>query len=278
MTQEPKSPSKTAAFQRLLAQLAGIVQAVVTAIAKFVGNFWWNTILPLIQGLLPAPWNRRLSKPILTGIAIALLTLILWLTSTLNRPAVSSTRESPGSPIAERPAASPPIARPEPVSAEKLARIQEKLAQTAAPYGETLIAAVQPKIHHHLILTLDDRWYRLPVESQDQFVRDLWNRSRQLDYAQLELLDLEDQRIARSPVVGEQMLILKRTSPRAAIAPEPVIEPVEPIDQPAVASPIEPVEPTAAPTIEPALEAIVEPVPNPVAQTEPAANFELPEA
>lgn len=268
MTPKPKSPSKAAALQRLLGQISGIVLAVLTASAKFVGNLWWNTILPVIQGLLPSPWNRRLSKPILTGIAIALLTLVLWLTSTLNRPALSSTDESPKSPAIERPAISSP-ARPEPVlSSEKLARIQEKLAQTAEPYGETLIASVQPKIRHHLTLTLDDRWYRLPTESQDQLVRDLWNRSRQLDYAQLEILDLEDQRIARSPVVGEEMLILKRTSPRAAIEPA-----IESISEPAVEAPV---EFTDEPTIEPASGAIAKPASQLVPETESAASSELP--
>lgn len=227
MTQEPKSPSKAATFQRLLGQLGGIALAVLTAIGRFIGNLWWNTILPFVQGLLPAPWNRRLSKPILTGITIALLTLIFWLTSTLSRPAVSSVRESPALPREEVRPSQP--SRPEPaLSSEKLIRIQEKLAQAAEPYGESLIASVQPGVRQHLTLTLDDRWYTLSTESQDRFVDDLWDRSRQLDFAQLEILDLEDQRIARSPVVGKQMLILKRTGRVPVVAPLSSEEAIEP--------------------------------------------------
>ncbi|WP_088892006.1 hypothetical protein [Leptolyngbya ohadii] len=229
MTQEPKSPSKTATLQRLLGQVGGIVLAVVSAIAKFVGNLWWNTLLPVIQGLLPAPWNRRLSKPVLTGIAIALLTLILWLTSTLNRPAVSSVSESPSAPIAERPVAKAP--RPEPaLTPEKLIRIEEKLAQVAEPYGESLIASVKPGERQHLKLTLDDHWFILPADSQDRLAKELWQRSRQLDYDQLEILDLENQRIARSPVVGEQMLILKRSG-RVPVEVSPAVEEaIEPVE------------------------------------------------
>jgi hypothetical protein len=268
MTQEPKSPSKTATFQRLLEQLGGIAQAVLAALLKVSGNLlqsagklWWNTILPFVQGLLPAPWNQRLSKPVLTGITIALLTLMLWLTSTLSRPAVSSSvRESPA-PSTEAPRApQSTAARPESaLSPEKLIRIQEKLAQVAEPYGEALILSVQPKVRHHLTLTLDDRWYALPPESQDQLARQLWERSRQLDFTQFEILDLEDQRIARSPVVGQQMLILKRVGRLPAVAPPIPEEAIEPLPEPVL-------EPTSTPTLEPGLDL----APEPILETEPS--------
>lgn len=248
MTQEPKSPSpasqsgstKGASTQRLLGQLGGIAQAVLAAIVRLGGNllrsagkFWWNTVLPIVQRQFPAPWDRRLSKPALTGIAVTLLSLIFWLTSTLSHPAVSALKPDASQPIADRTA---PVARTETnLTPEQQLRLQEKLTQVTEPYGESLIAAVQPGVRQHLTLTLDDDWYRLSAESQDRLLRELWNRSRQLSIAQLELLDLEDQRVARSPVVGEQMLILRRTSPRAAIVPDP-----KPLPEPVPESVLEP--------------------------------------
>ncbi|MEP0910064.1 hypothetical protein NDI45_03900 [Leptolyngbya sp. GB1-A1] len=253
MTQEPKSPSKAATLQRLLGQFSGIAQTVLAAGVKLGGNLlrsagklWWNTILPFVQGLLPAPWNRRLSKPVLTGITIALLTLLLWLASTLSRPAVSSVEEPPTS-SQELRAPESRASRPEPaLSPEKLIRLQEKLAQVTESYGEAFILSVQPGVRHHLTLTLGDRWYSLPAETQDQLARELWERSRQFDFTQLEILDLEDQRIARSPVVGQQMLILKRSGRLPVIEPQSS-EGVEPSPELAPADVLEPV-------LEPALE------------------------
>jgi hypothetical protein len=54
--------------------------------------------------------------------------------------------------------------------------------------------------------------YRLNATEQDQLARDLLKRSRNLSFNNLEILDFEGHRVARSPVIGETMIIFERTS------------------------------------------------------------------
>ncbi len=61
-----------------------------------------------------------------------------------------------------------------------------------------------------LTLKISDDWYSLTHPDQDQLAAEILERSKELDFVHLEITDSESKLIARNPVVGSKMIILKR--------------------------------------------------------------------
>jgi hypothetical protein len=59
-------------------------------------------------------------------------------------------------------------------------------------------------------------WYDLAPAQQDKLANDLLKRAKQLDFSKLELTSPDNTLLARSPVVGAEMIIMQRTS-RASV-------------------------------------------------------------
>jgi hypothetical protein len=126
----------------------------------------------------------------------------------------------PQTPIAQTPIAQTPIApitktapviAPAPVKLtpqqKMLARIQSNLPD----FGQGLAQAVSPDpAHGKLKMTLANNWYDLTSDQQDQLAAALFGQAQTLKFPALELIDGKDNLLARSPIVGNDMVILLR--------------------------------------------------------------------
>lgn len=203
-----------------MGQIWGILQPLLLLFVEqlrkagqWLWDKWWNLVLPQVQRRLPAPWSTRLSKPVLTGIAVSVLALLLWLPNTFSAKAPSSAEapiDSIETPVAQTQPA-PPAATIDP---EQRAKIQERLAQVTEPYGEALIQRVQLSPNQsRLTVQIADAWYQLSPDIQDQLSSALLKRSQQLKFPTLEIQDSEGTLLARSPVVGSKVIVFQRQFP-----------------------------------------------------------------
>ena len=61
-----------------------------------------------------------------------------------------------------------------------------------------------------LTVKISDVWYNLEKSQQDKLAADILQRSQELNFVHLEVVDFKNKVIARSPVVGNEMIIFKR--------------------------------------------------------------------
>lgn len=61
-----------------------------------------------------------------------------------------------------------------------------------------------------LTVKISDIWYNLEKSQQDKLAADILQRSQELNFVHLEVVDFQEKIIARSPVVGNKMIIFKR--------------------------------------------------------------------
>ena len=100
----------------------------------------------------------------------------------------------------------------EPLTPEQIAiaKIKTQVSEVANQYGETILGSVQTNFKRgRLIVALNDGWYQLQPNQQTQLVTDLQNRSRSLNFKKLLVADAENHLIARSPVTGNDVIILR---------------------------------------------------------------------
>jgi len=94
-----------------------------------------------------------------------------------------------------------------------IARIQNDIVTASDGYAGDLIETVSANFRGSLlIVNLNQEWYSLPADQQDKFANELLQRAAQLNFVKLEILAPDDTLVARSPVVGSEMVILKRTN------------------------------------------------------------------
>lgn len=214
----------------------------------------WAVILRnQIRTRLPAPINRRLTDSALAGAIVGILLLGLWTVTALlpdqapeltqlpapqltPQPAPLPVPTSPPeevlpdrslsetpSPVLPQPVAPSPQPTPPAVPALKLnpeqkliTAIQTQVAEISDRYARGLIQAVEANFQgSQLILQVSKDWYALSSSQQDQLAAEMLQRSRDLDFNTLKIVDQAGTRLARSPVVGTEMVILKRYSAAA---------------------------------------------------------------
>lgn len=109
-----------------------------------------------------------------------------------------------------------PTPKPEPVlnltpEQKLIASIQKQVAEVSNQYGEGLIDSVQVNFKgSRLIVRVNDGWYDLQEGQQDKLAGEVLRRSKILDFSKLEITDTQGGVLARSPVVGSEMVILRR--------------------------------------------------------------------
>jgi hypothetical protein len=202
---------------------------------------WWNGLLAKIHELVP--FSRTISDLGLTGIVTGIV-VVLLLGSVLffSLPSQQVTQvkqttqeeetkppftreipqqereiakkvEPPTQPAKE---SSQPKVSPNPpleLTPEQslIAAIQKQVAEITGQYAEGLILSIEANfLSSRLRVTLGDSWYGLTERKQQQLANEMLERSQQLDFRKLELIDSQDNLLARSPVVGSNMVILQR--------------------------------------------------------------------
>ncbi|MGF1672413.1 MAG: hypothetical protein ACFCUV_01865 [Rivularia sp. (in: cyanobacteria)] len=111
---------------------------------------------------------------------------------------------------------------PTPLTPEEtlIAAIQNQIAQiSVTPKGFSsanrtfsgIIQSIQANfLDSNLTIKLSNDWYSLQKKQQDKLAAEIWQRSQKLDFTHLEITDLESKLLARNPVIGTEMIILKR--------------------------------------------------------------------
>lgn len=239
MSQEPKPPesspaapakktsprSKPQTLLRMFGQLGGIVLALVPVLLDLLRQLWqiilpalqwlgkqWTAVLPKIRTVLPSSLNK-LPDQALTAIAVAFVLLLLFLPSALSpKAAPAVAQSSANTEIIDQPNQSKPQpARPNP-NAKRIARVQNQLVEVTTPYAEDLVQAVQADFARgNLLISVTDRWNDLEASQREQLANELFKRSKKLKFDQLDITDAEGKRLARSPVIGSEMVLLAGT-------------------------------------------------------------------
>jgi hypothetical protein len=143
----------------------------------------------------------------------------------LSTPPSPSPLPSPSPPpsppaITSSPSPPPPITPPSPpppplklTPEQKLiARIQDQVAEISNQYVSGLIQFVQANFRvSRLTVKVGDGWYGLSEPQQDNLANEMLRRAQELNFSKLEITDPEAKLLARSPVVGTEMIILQRS-------------------------------------------------------------------
>ena len=109
-----------------------------------------------------------------------------------------------------------PTPSPEPVveltpEQTLIAAIENQVAQVSDRFANGLIQSIQANFEgSSLTLKLGNDWYNLKQKEQDSLAARMLERSRELDFTHLEITDTQGKLLARSPVVGNDMVIFKR--------------------------------------------------------------------
>jgi hypothetical protein len=128
----------------------------------------------------------------------------------LNKPVSTVAKKQP-------PSVNKDLGKPErgdaPLTSEQIAiaKIQTQVSEVAKQYGESLFGSVQTDFKRgRLVVALNDEWYKLEPSQQTQLVTDLQNRSQSLNFKKLFVADAENHLIARTPVTGNEVVILRQ--------------------------------------------------------------------
>lgn len=134
----------------------------------------------------------------------------------LTAPDQRSTLASPGPSSAIAPTPSPaPLAGTRssvPLSPEQklLAFLQEPLQKQDPDLAQVVMAVKPQATAEGLQLLMGDNWRSLSTDNQDRLANTLLQQAQQKNLTELELIDSEGTVLARSPIVGSEMVILQR--------------------------------------------------------------------
>ncbi len=238
MSEPPPSPAPS--MQEALAWLRPVWQK---------GRTSWQRILRGVRSRLPLA--AKLPDVVLSSILIGILVLLLTLINSVRQPAVAQPPPPTTTPVEVPPTAAPtdpapvtaaPAAEPDaaiaaepselpkaseptldPAERDRIAAIQTQLADGSLNYGANLLKSVQADFNHNrLTANLSTGWYSLAAAEQDALANDLRQRAAAMEFGTLELRSPTNVLLARSPVVGHQMVILQRTQPiEVPVPPRP---------------------------------------------------------
>ena len=183
---------------------------------------FWDGTLRKVRSLLPAAWNQKLSDWALTSAIAGIVVVIMVATAALLPETPAQVAKAPPNTIDAPPELKAPkpaqpvevIAPPEPeLTPEQslVASIQHQVAEITERYGNGLIQSIEANfMASRLMVKVSDRWYELKESQQNKLADEILRRSRELDFSKLEITDLQGTLVARNPVVGSNMVILKR--------------------------------------------------------------------
>ncbi len=203
----------------------------------------WRRLLAGVRNRVPAVAD--FPDAVLSAMIIGTLVLLLIVLNSLRQPAVASSPPSQKAGPEEivRPTVSPPDAgavENEPVPAaepdappmsmepapvivdgERIAKIQSQLTDSSILNAQRVVDSVQADFtRNQLTLIFNGDWYRLSDYDQTQLTQALMQQSQALEFADIQCLTPEGDVLARSPVVGNSMVILQRERPPEVPEPE----------------------------------------------------------
>lgn len=201
------------------------------------GTASWRQVLAGIRTRIPAA--AKLSDGVLSGILLGGLVLLLTMFNSVRQPSVAAETPSEQPPVVEtelmlEPELSDdatlldaPPSQPEPSDLEldpaerdRMAELQTQLTTGSLSNGNGLVESVQADFkHNQLTINLTNGWYRLSAYEQEELANTFKQRSTAMTFDDVELRSPNGDLIARSPVVGDSMIILQRDKPPAVEPP-----------------------------------------------------------
>lgn len=92
-----------------------------------------------------------------------------------------------------------------------VASIQDTIDGITNKYSKGLIMGVTADFTgHYLTVAVGPAWYQLRERSQNRLAQDLYEQALTFDFQRLDILDSLGLPVARNPVVGKKMVILRR--------------------------------------------------------------------
>ncbi|MDF0552447.1 hypothetical protein [Kamptonema sp. UHCC 0994] len=103
---------------------------------------------------------------------------------------------------------SPPKLTPE---QNFIATIQNQVDELTHEFNNSLVESIQVNFFSSLLtVKVGDDWYNLPESEQNQLASQIFKQSQKLEFRKLEIANSQGKLIARSPVIGSEMIILER--------------------------------------------------------------------
>ena len=131
------------------------------------------------------------------------------LPSPIEAPAELAAPSTPA-PAEATPPPPPPVPTPEQTL---IAAIQKQVSELTSSYANGLIRSIQANFQASLLtVKVSDDWYSFDAAKQDNLAADMWSRAQKFDFNKLEIADSQDRLLARSAVVGSNMVILQRSA------------------------------------------------------------------
>ncbi len=215
----------------------GILDQLMLVLAD--GAALWRRVLRQVRSWLPIQWQRTLSDELMTAIALGVLILWLVIWNPLGKQTAPAkvALEAPGQAAPTQPqdgergarirltdngddvAPDSTVAAPaeslEPSPEQSLiADIQARVSTISRSYAVGLIQSVEVNLPQQVLsVNVSNAWYGLGAASQDRIAQDIYTQAQGLAFDKLQLRDAEGVVVARNPVVGTSMVVLKRHRP-----------------------------------------------------------------
>ena len=90
--------------------------------------------------------------------------------------------------------------------------IEEEVNQLTSQYADGILQSIKANFRgSSLLVTVGNEWYELLENTQDKLANQMLDQAHGLDFTNLEIIDTQENLVARSPSVGSQMIILRRS-------------------------------------------------------------------
>jgi len=189
----------------------------------------WDGFLRTFRLFLPSSISNNVSDSLLTGIFAVIFLVTIGITIFLFIP--KSTQVAIVTPVEEVTKPTPVIEpEPKPTPVIELTPEESLLVAIENQFSEISVSVkntkdknkdenivsqlIKPLVANFrtgdLTLKISDIWYNLEKSQQDKLATDILQRSQELNFTHLKIVDSQEKIIARSPVVGNEMIIFKR--------------------------------------------------------------------
>lgn len=144
--------------------------------------------------------SNKINWPWLAVVAVILVVVISWAALVGNQKSVR-----------EKMALETPAAKLELTAEQKaIVAIEKQIKKIANTYEREAIAIIKPNfIADTLILELTEKWQKLERNEKEKITNKWLENSRELEFKKLEIINKKDVLVARSPVIGKNIVILE---------------------------------------------------------------------
>jgi hypothetical protein len=190
--------SPTPLLRRVPLALVGLLFLILVGLGVYFYNFW-----PSQPKVVQTPPIVKPSQEVITP-----------------EPVLSEPESIPSEEVQEVPLLEEPVEQVQPELTEVsltpeqsfLAGLKQSLNVYNSQLQEELINSVMVDFEHSALkVKLNQSWFDLSEVQQNRLAAEIWQRAQNLAFSKLELADSQGSIVARSPVVGKDMVIFQRT-------------------------------------------------------------------